>query len=114
MGADKLNLDSLSDEQAIQVLSRMSKQRRESILDFKKANRDDLVENETLELKVIETFMPQQMTEEQIGALVKETALTVDAVSQKDIGKLMKALSPLVKGKADGTLVQKKVKEFLV
>ena len=104
----------LSEEESIQVLSRMSKQRRESIEEFTKADRKDLVEKEEMELRVIETFLPQQMSAEEITELVKSTAERIGVVAKKDIGLLMQALNPLTKGKADGKLVATKVKEFLV
>lgn len=104
----------LTDEEANQVLSKMSKQRRESILEFQKAGRQDLIDKESQELSVIESFLPKQLTEVEIEELVRQAIKEVDATSQKDMGKLMKVLSPRVKGLADGRLVQQKVKEALV
>lgn len=104
----------LNDEDATQVLFRMASQRRESIEDFKKADREDLVEKEILELRVIQSFLPQQLTEEQLVQIIKQTIVAIDAGGPEDMGRLMKALMPKVKGQADGKLIQAKVRELLV
>lgn len=97
----------------LQMLSSMVKQRKDSIDQFKKGGREDLVEQEEAELKVIQQFMPSQMSEEEIDTEIQKSIQEVGAVSIKDMGKVMKVLMPKLTGKADGKLVGEKVKERL-
>jgi len=91
----------------------MVKQRKDSIDQFQKGGREDLVEKEEAELKVIQQFMPVQMSEEEIDAEIRKSIQEVGAVSIKDMGKVMKVLMPKLTGKADGKMVGDKVKERL-
>jgi uncharacterized protein len=95
------------------VLQKQAKQRRDSIEQFKAGGRDELAEKETKELHLIESYLPEQMGEEEIKELVDEVVAQTDATSASDIGKVMGALMPKVKGKADGSLVSRLVKEKL-
>lgn len=95
------------------VLQKQAKQRRDSIEQFKAGGRDELVEKETNELKLIESYLPQQMSEEEVKKLVDEAVAATGAASPADMGKVMGALMPKVKGKADGSLVSRLVKEKL-
>jgi len=95
------------------VLQKQAKQRRDSIEQFKAGGRDELVEKETNELKIIESYLPQQMSEDEVKQLVDEAVATTGASSPSDMGKVMGALMPKVKGKADGSLVSRLVKEKL-
>ncbi len=104
---------SLSEEEIIDLLVSLSKQRKESIEEFKKGGRQDLVDKETEELKIIEFYLPQQLTPEEIKKIIGETITETGASSPKDIGKVMKVLMPKVKGRADGKLVNEMVKELL-
>lgn len=104
---------SLSEEEIIDLLVSLSKQRKESIEEFKKGGRQDLVDKETEELKIIESYMPQQLTPEEIKKIIGETITETGASGPKDIGKVMKVLMPKVKGRADGKLVNEMVKELL-
>lgn len=104
---------SLSEEEIIDLLVSLSKQRKESIEEFKKGGRQDLVDKETEELKIIESYLPQQLTPEEIKKIIGETITETGASGSKDIGKVMKVLMPKVKGRADGKLVNEMVKEFL-
>ena len=103
----------LNEEEALQVLSSMVKQRKDSIEQFTKGGRMDLVEKEEKELQVIQEFMPEQMSEEDIEAVIVKAIEELGATSPRDMGKVMKALMPIVTGKADGKLVSQKVKEKL-
>ena len=103
----------LDDEGILAVLSTAAKQRRESIEQYEKAGRQDLVDKEAAELLVIQSYMPQQMSREEIGALVKEAVSESGAKGLADMGKVMKALMPKVKGRADGKLVNELVKTAL-
>lgn len=102
-----------SDEDVLSVIAKEAKQRRDSIEEFKKANRPELVEKETKELGMLQVYLPQQMSEEEIKTLVKEAINQTGAKTMADIGKVMGALMPKIKGKADGSLVSKIVKESL-
>ena len=103
----------MTDSEFLQMLSSMVKQRKDSIDQFHKGGREDLVEKEEAELKVIQQFMPVQMSEEEIDAEIRKSIQEVGAVSIKDMGKVMKVLMPKLTGKADGKMVGDKVKERL-
>ena len=103
----------LDDEAVLAVLSTSAKQRRESIEQYEKAGRTDLADKEKAELAILQTFMPEQLGSEEIEKLVREAAAETGAAGPKDMGKLMKALMPKVKGKADGKLVNEIVKGVL-
>lgn len=103
----------LKDEEILQVLASIVKQRRDSIEQFKAGNRQDLVEKEEYELKVIQAFMPQQMSAEEVEAEVVKAIAESGAASPRDMGKVMKVLMPRVAGKADGKLVSDTVKAKL-
>ena len=103
----------LNEAEVLQVLSSMIKQRKDSIEQYAKGGRKDLVEKEEAELKVIQEFMPAQMSEEEVDAIIKKTIEEAGAVSVKDMGKVMKMVVPKLTGVADGKIVSEKVKAFL-
>lgn len=103
----------LSEEEIIDVLVSLSKQGKESIEEFKRGGRQDLVDKETEELRIIETYLPRQLTLEEIKEKIREAIIETGASSAKDIGKVMKVLMPNVKGRADGKLVNEMVKKLL-
>jgi hypothetical protein len=102
-----------TDEDVLQVLQKEAKQRRDSIEEFKKANRLELVEKETKELEMLQVYLPKQMSEDQIREIVKQTISEINATTVAEMGKVMGALMLKVKGKADGGLVSKIVREEL-
>ena len=102
-----------NDEEVIDVLAREAKQRRDAIEEYRKANREDIVEQFQEEIKVLLHYLPEQMSAEEITAIVHEIITRVGAKDQKDMGKVMGALMPRVKGRADGKLVNQIVKEAL-
>lgn len=102
-----------TDEDVMAVISKEIKQRKDSIEQFEKANRHDLADKEKAELAVLESYLPEQMSEEEVKKYVDEAVTTTGATSPQDMGKVMAALMPKVKGKADGSLVSKLVKEAL-
>ncbi len=102
-----------SDELVLEVLAKMAKQRKESIDEYAKAERDDLKEKEQQELAVIEAYLPQQLDEATVDGLVKEAIAETGSTSAKDMGKAMKAAMTRVAGRADGKLVQARVKALL-
>jgi uncharacterized protein YqeY len=103
----------LTDTDVLAILDKLAKQRRDSISQFEAAGRNDLVEQEQSELVIIQSYLPQQLTEAEISALVKEVVAEVKPASPQDMGKVMAMLKPQVQGRADMTLVSKLVKEHL-
>lgn len=102
-----------TDEDVLQVIQKEAKQRRDSIEEFKKANRPELVDKETKELEMLQAYLPAQMGEDQIRKIVKQTINEIGATTNADMGKVMGALMPKIKGRADGGLVSKIVRESL-
>ncbi|WP_407268447.1 GatB/YqeY domain-containing protein [Radiobacillus sp. PE A8.2] len=111
--AIKLGKDELAEQEELTVLSRELKQRKDSLHEFKEAGRDDLVLKLEDELKILQVYMPKQLSEEEVESIVVETIQEVSATSKKDMGKVMGALMPKVKGKADGALVNQLVQKHL-
>jgi len=103
----------LNDEQILAVLDKMVKQRRESITQFKSAGRDDLVSVEENELVVIQSFLPEPLSEEKIAALVEEAISKTQAETIKDMGKVMGIIKPQAQGRADMSVVSKMIKSRL-
>lgn len=103
----------LDDPEAIGVLQKQAKQRRESQDSFEKAGRKDLAQKEEKELRIIESYLPVQMSDDEIKKLVVESILKVGATLKTDIGNVMKDLMPKVKGKADGKKVNEIVQSLL-
>lgn len=103
----------LNDEEVQQVIGTLIRQRQDSIEQFVKGNRQELADKEQREIDVLKAYLPPQLTEDEVRAIIKKAASDVGATSQKDMGKLMKAVMPQVKGKADGKLVNDIVKEVL-
>ena len=108
----KLGHDLTADEE-LAVLSREMKQRVEEMESYKDADREDLAEEIQGQIDVLKRYMPEQMSEEEVVAVVKETIAEVGASSKADLGKVMGALMPKVKGKADGKLVNQTVQSLL-
>lgn len=103
----------LNEAEFLQLLSGMVKQRKDSIEQFDKGGRPDLVEKEEAELKVIREFMPAEMSETELDAIIAEAIRETGAAGVRDMGKVMKILMPKVTGKADGKTVGEKVKLIL-
>ena len=101
----------LSEEE--QVLTSAAKKRKEAIELFKQGGRDDLVKTEKFQLELIEKYLPEQLTEEDIENIVSETVSNLEVSNINDLGRVMGAVMPKEKGKADGKLVQQKVREAL-
>ncbi|MDT8715315.1 GatB/YqeY domain-containing protein [Clostridium sp. 19966] len=110
---EKSGSGAASDDDIIEILAREVKQRREAIVEFEKGNRQDLVDKNNKEIEILLGYLPQQLSENEISEIVRTTALEVGANSIKEMGKLMSAVIPKVKGRADGKLVSKLVKEHL-
>ncbi|MBO0469082.1 GatB/YqeY domain-containing protein [Enterococcus sp. DIV0242_7C1] len=108
----KANRD-LDGEEELTVLSREMKQRRDSLSEFEKAGRDDLADKVKIEITIVEKYMPKQLSEEEIRQIVQTAIDQTGASSPKEFGKVMSAVMPAVKGKADGNQVNAIVKELL-
>jgi uncharacterized protein len=111
--AIKLGKQELSEEEELTVLSREMKQRKDSLQEFDKAGREDLVEKLRMELTYVKAYMPKQLSEDELTTIISETIAVIGASSKADMGKVMAALMPKVKGKADGSLVNKLVQQHL-
>ncbi|MFK2824412.1 GatB/YqeY domain-containing protein [Bacillus sp. B190/17] len=111
--AIKLGSEGLTEDQELAVLSREVKQRKDSLHEFEKAGRADLVSKVQTELTYVNIYMPEQLSDEELETIVQETIVEVNASSKADIGKVMSALMPKVKGRADGGLVNKLVQQKL-
>lgn len=105
--------EGLSDEEVVSVIKTMVKQSLESIDQFKKGGRQDLVDKEETELKTLQSFLPPQLSKDAIKVIVSDIVKNLKASGQKDMGKVMKEVMPKVAGKADGKLVNEVVKEVL-
>lgn len=103
----------LTEDEATAVLARQVKQRRESIEEFKKGNREDLVSKEQQEMEILLAYLPQQMNRDEITEAAKTTIREVGAAGPNDFGKVMSRLAPALKGKADGRVIGEVVRELL-
>jgi hypothetical protein len=111
--AEVEKLHELSDDEVLEVIAREAKRRRESIEAFEKGGRADLVEKETAELGVLEAYMPAKLSDDELGSMVDEAIAETGATSPKQMGEVMKALMPKIRGRADGAQVSALVKSKL-
>lgn len=109
----KLSKDQLSEDEELTILSRELKQRKDSLQEFKSAGRDDLVGKLETEIEMIQEYMPKQLSDDELEAIVQSTIQEVNATSKKDMGKVMSAIMPKIKGKADGAKVNQLVQKHL-
>lgn len=103
----------LDDEQVVDILSRELKQRKDSLLEIEKAGRQDLADNLQAEIEIIAEYLPEPLSEAEIAGLVAQAIRDTGASSKADMGKVMAALMPKVKGRADGKLVNRIVQQHL-
>jgi uncharacterized protein YqeY len=103
----------LPETEVVQVLQKQIKQRRESIEQFTKGNRTDLADKELVEMKILETYLPAQLSESEVESLVKATISETGASMKSDTGKVMKAVMEKAKGACDGKTVNQVVMRFL-
>ncbi|AZR73166.1 glutamyl-tRNA amidotransferase [Anoxybacter fermentans] len=103
----------LTDEEVIEILAKEVKSRRDAITEYEKAGRDDVVQKLQQEIEILSKYLPRQLTREELEVLVNEVVAQVNATSLKDMGKVMGAIMPKVKGRADGKLVNQLVREKL-
>jgi uncharacterized protein YqeY len=112
----KVQIDSkkeLTDEEIISILQKYIKQRKEAYTQYEQAGRKDLAEKELKEIEIVQQFLPPPLSEEELIKIVEETIQEVGASSIKDMGKVVKAVMGKVKGRAEGSLISKIVKEKL-
>ncbi len=111
---DKLSEESsLTEEEVAEVISSEAKKRKESIEEYKKGKREDLVEQEKKELSILEKYLPEQISDEELENIIKEAIEKTGAGSVKDTGRVMAEVMPGLKGRAEGERVSRKVKEIL-
>ncbi len=103
----------LNPDEELTVLNREKKQREESIDEFVKAKRDDLIDSTKKELEVVESYMPKQLSKDELDKIISETVEEVGAKGKSDFGKVMKALMPKIKGRADGKQASELVRNHL-
>lgn len=103
----------LTDIDITGVFSTLAKQRRDSISEFRRAGRTDLADIEDAELAIILTYLPEQLSDEELAGIVDEAIKESGASSPRDMGTVMKIVMPGIKGRADGKIVNRKVKELL-
>lgn len=103
----------LNADEELTILSREMKQRRDSLAEFEKAGREDLSDKVKIEIAIVENYLPAQLTDEEIRQIVAQAIADTGATSAKEFGKVMGAVMPKVKGKADGNQVNAIVKELL-
>jgi len=109
----RVDVSELSDEKIVETVSRQLKRRVEAAKEYRNAGRDDLAESEETEAKLLEAYMPPQMGEDEVREIVKEVVSSVGAQGPGDMGRVMGQVMPKVKGKADGSMVNRVVKEEL-
>ena len=103
----------LNDDEVISIIAKQIKTRKESIVEFEKGNRNDLIEKTESEIKILEEYMPEQLSEDEVREIVDKVFMEVNPTGMSDMGKLMGKLNPLLKGKADMGLVSSIVKSKL-
>ncbi len=104
---------SLTEEEVFETVRSLIKQRKDSIEQFARGGRQDLVDKETAEVAVLEVYLPQQLSREELEVMVRDAVAQTGAQGARDMGKVMKALIPMVGGRADGKLVSELVKNAL-
>jgi len=102
-----------SDEEIVSLIKKEVKKRKESIALYKQGKRDDLVEKETKELAILQAYLPEQMSEDEVRKVVTETIQETNASSMADMGRVMASVMSKLKGKVDGSVVNKVVREEL-
>jgi len=103
----------LTEDDELAILTRELKQRQDSLHEFEKAGRSDLAEKTRLEIEVVKSYLPEELSEDELREMIREAISQVSATSKKDMGKVMSILMPKVKGRADGKLVNQMVSELL-
>lgn len=103
----------LSDEQIVDIISSEVKKRKDSVVSYESGGRQDLADKEKEEIKILEKYMPEQLSDEELEKIVKEIVSSLGEVSMKDFGKIMGQIVPRTKGRADGNKISEMVKKIL-
>jgi uncharacterized protein YqeY len=103
----------VSEEAILEIISKQLKEKRMAIEEFKKGQREDLVQLTENEIDILLEYLPKQLSEEEVEAIVAETIKEINATSMKDIGLIMKTVMPKVQGRTDGNIVNKMIKKIL-
>jgi len=111
---EKDNRVILDDDGIIEILAKELKKRKDSMPEFEKSGRQDLIDNLKLEIVVLLQYLPQQLTEDELEVIVKQAIEETGSNSVKDMGKVMQAVVPIVKGRADGKMINQIAKKYLV
>ena len=110
---EKNKAKALTDNEGLEILTKMIKQRKDSISQFETANRMELAQKEKDEIEIIQNYLPEQLSEEELSVLIKEVIKEINAESIKDMGKVMGILKPKITGKADAGIASGLVKKLL-
>ena len=110
---EKDNKVTLDDDGIIEVIAKELKKRRDSLPDYEKSGRQDLLDNLKAEIEILLGYLPQQLTEEELEAIVKQAIKETGASSAKDMGKVMQVVMPQVKGRADGRMISQIAKRLI-
>ncbi|GAQ25545.1 MULTISPECIES: GatB/YqeY domain-containing protein [Tepidanaerobacter] len=111
--AEKEKCHELNDEEVVEVLLKEIKKRKNDISEYERLGKSEVVESLEKEIEVLSKYLPQQLTAEELEEIVRQSIREVGATSIKDMGKVMGAVMPKIKGRADGSLVSETVKKFL-
>jgi uncharacterized protein YqeY len=103
----------LGDEDILEIISKQLKEKRMAIEEFRRGNRQDLVDLTDAEMDILLEYLPKQLTEDEVEQIVKETIQEIGATSLKEIGTIMKTVMPKVKGRADGNMINQAVRKIL-
>ncbi|MEN6460086.1 MAG: GatB/YqeY domain-containing protein [Syntrophomonas sp.] len=103
----------LTDDEILDIITRQVKLRRDAIPDYEKANRPDSIQQLQDEIKVLQSYLPEQLSEEEIRSVIRDAIQETGVQGSHDMGKLMKSLMPKLKGRADGKQINQLVKEML-
>ena len=110
---EKDNKITLDDDGVLDVIAKQMKQRRDALPDYEKSGRDELIAELKAEMDVLKEYLPEQLTKDELYAIVKEAVEATGASSMKDMGKIMATVMPKTKGRADGKMINEIVKELL-
>jgi hypothetical protein len=110
---EKDNRVTLDDDGVIEVIAKEVKKRKDALPDYEKSGRQDLIEEQKAGIDVLMKYLPQQLTEEELEVIVRQAIADTGAASAREIGKVMQAVIPKVKGRADGKMINQIAKKFL-
>lgn len=104
----------LTDDDVIELIAKQLKQRKDALVEFEKAEREDLITQTNAEIEILASYLPQQLTDEELEAVVRDAITEVNAQSMKDMGKIMGKVMAVAKGRVDGKRINEMVKKVLV